>query len=137
MFRSEMRYSMYNNMESVNYSKSDPLVAGVHGFLKMVSDEPQLLTDPDAEAFVSRQLGLTLFKFMQLPEEQLDVKTKLVSIGVDSLVSIEIRNWWRRTLGLDTTVLEIMNAATIEGLGKLALSMLQKKHGVEPTGKGK
>jgi len=43
------------------------------------------------------------------------VGMSLTSIGVDSLVSIEIRNWWRRTLGMDITVLEIINAGTIEG----------------------
>jgi aryl carrier-like protein len=43
-------------------------------------------------------------------------------MGIDSLVVIEIRNWWRQTLGLDISVMEFMNAGNIDGLTQVALA---------------
>lgn len=50
-------------------------------------------------------------------EEELDVTQAPSDPGVDSLVRIEIRNWWRRILGLEISVLEIWNAKCIRALG--------------------
>lgn len=60
----------------------------------------------------------------------------LESIGVDSLVSIEIRNWCRWELGLTIPVLEIMNTGASEGLGKAAISSLEAKYGIRRDRKG-
>ena len=46
----------------------------------------------------------------------------------DSLVAIEIRNWWRQGLGLEISILEIMNAESIEQLGKVALEGLKLRY---------
>jgi Phosphopantetheine attachment site len=54
----------------------------------------------------------------------------LSAFGVDSLVAIEIRNWWRQSLGLEISVLEIMNSGSIERLGKNASEGLQRKYEV-------
>lgn len=53
---------------------------------------------------------------------------------VDSPAALEIRNWLRRKLGVTITVLEILKAGTIEGLGKMAIVALQDKYGVSPQG---
>jgi len=105
-------------------------------FLKDVEENPEVLNKPDTLHRISMEIGRTLFKFLALPEEDLDVGMTLESIGVDSLVSIEIRNWWRRSIGLEVTVLEILNAGTIEGLGRLAISSLGEKYKLERGGSG-
>jgi len=47
------------------------------------------------------------------------------------LVTIEIRNWWRRSLGLEASILEILGAVTIKGLVGLAVEGLKTKFGVK------
>jgi aryl carrier-like protein len=61
-------------------------------------------------------------------KEAIDVKQSLSAFGVDSLVAIEIRNWWRQSLGLEISVLEIMNSGSIERLGKNASEGPQRKY---------
>jgi len=60
-------------------------------------------------------------------EEELDVQQSLEGLGVDSLVTIEIRTWWRRAMGFEVSTLEILNAGTISGLGELAVGGLRAK----------
>lgn len=48
-------------------------------------------------------------------------------MGLDSLMAIELRRWWRIALGLDVSVLEIMGAGTLEELGKIAAEKLVSK----------
>lgn len=64
---------------------------------------------------------------MLLPKVDLDVTNPLSAIGVDSLVAIEIRNWWKWNLGFEVNVLEILNAGSREHLGRLAAEGLGAK----------
>ncbi|KAH8646185.1 putative polyketide synthase [Xylariales sp. PMI_506] len=135
-FRDDLRLSMYNNIES-SYESSNSAESTrddeLRTILSQAEADPEILSQPDSLERVSTEVGRTLFRFLLLPEEDMEVSMTLESIGVDSLMCIEIRNWWRRTLGCNITVLEIKNAGTIEGLGKLAISSLKKKYGVDST----
>jgi aryl carrier-like protein len=64
--------------------------------------------------FLTQEIGKLVRSFMVQSDDVVDVKMTLSDMGVDSLVSIEIRNWWRTGLGLDISVLEIMSAGSIE-----------------------
>lgn len=65
---------------------------------------------------------------MQTPIEELSVNPSLVAIGVDSLLAIEVRNWWRQTLGLEITTLQILGCENVQGLGKIAIEGLKAEH---------
>jgi len=41
--------------------------------------------------------------------EMIDGGMTLTDVGVDSLVAIELRNWWKQSLGSDISVLELLN----------------------------
>lgn len=60
--------------------------------------------------------------------EHLDMSRTLAAMGVDSLVSIELRKWWKQAFGVDVSVLELMNGGSIEQLGELAVDRLKKKY---------
>ncbi|KFZ19929.1 hypothetical protein V501_00401 [Pseudogymnoascus sp. VKM F-4519 (FW-2642)] len=136
ILKGDLHISVYNNIvfaDQKNVSESQE--EGVRELLREVEANPKLLREPDTVNRASWEIGRTLFGFLLLPEENLDVSMSLTSIGVDSLVSIEIRNWWRRTLGMDIMVLEVLNAGTIEGLGKkLIVLSSQKKYGIKGDG---
>lgn len=42
-------------------------------------------------------------------------------------------HWWRGTLGIDFSVLEITNAGTVERPGKQAIMLVRKKFGVRSS----
>jgi aryl carrier-like protein len=134
LYKGDIRVSLYNNIAPAEQGGGGGRDENIRELLTQVEMDPQLLYQPDTLKRVSLEVGRTLFNFLLLPEEDLDVTLTLSSIGIDSLVSIEIRNWWRKMLGLDITVLQIMNAGTIEGLGKLAITSLKKKYGLSEEG---
>ena len=37
---------------------------------------------------------------------------------MDSLVSVEMRSWWRQVFGFDISVLELLGMGNLDGLGK-------------------
>ncbi|RCI16826.1 hypothetical protein L249_1723 [Ophiocordyceps polyrhachis-furcata BCC 54312] len=127
-FKHDARLGLLNNMVTASETTLQSRDQGISQLINKFEANPGLLSDPDAITQVSHEIGRILFRLLLLPEDTLDTSMSLASIGIDSLASIEIRNWWRRTLGVDKSVLEIMNAGTIEGLGKLAISSLKKKH---------
>jgi hypothetical protein len=47
-------------------------------------------------------------------------------LGLDSLVGIELRNWCRQQLGLEISILEMMQS-TLRDLGKKAVAALLAK----------
>ena len=51
------------------------------------------------------------------------------AIGVDSLMAIELRKWWKQAFGLEISVLEMMGLGTIKELGKVAAQRLKVKLG--------
>lgn len=48
-------------------------------------------------------------------------------MGMDSLVSSELRRWWKQIFGLEISTLGTMGSGTLEQLGKMAASGLKLK----------
>jgi len=73
-----------------------------------VEANPEILREPDTlETRVVGDWPHDCLASCYCQREVKDVGMSLTSIGVDSLVSIEIRNWWAGR-GMDITVLEII-----------------------------
>lgn len=129
LFKSDLRFAMYENLkDNASVVETNDNDSALRDMLAQVEADPKILERPDTLEQLSWEMGRALFKYLSLPEEDLKIDATLESIGVDSLTSIEIRNWWRRSLGLDITVLEIMNCGTIQGLALCAIGMLKKKY---------
>jgi short-subunit dehydrogenase/acyl carrier protein len=98
-------------------------------FINEVKSSPSLLDRPDTLGLLTHEIGVSIYGFMLQPVEDLDVSKSLMTLGVDSLVTIEIKNWLKRRLDVEVSTLEILNGGTIESLGQLAFSRLRKKYG--------
>jgi NAD(P)-dependent dehydrogenase (short-subunit alcohol dehydrogenase family) len=127
-WKRDIRLAIARNYESTIPSTTDSSTnEALRAFLSTAPTNPTLLNQDSSTAFLTQQIGTRLYSFMLLPEEELDVTKPLSAIGVDSLVAIEIRNWWRQNLGFEVSVLEILNAGSLEHLGKLAVEGLRVK----------
>lgn len=80
-----------------------------------------------AAQMLTTALQAKLSKVFSSNAEELDVTRPLYAYGVDSLVAVELRNWFLKTLKVDIPVFEILGGATIEGLG----SSLAEKMGFD------
>jgi hypothetical protein len=53
---------------------------------------------------------------------------QVAAMQIDSLMTLEIRNWCRRYVDLELSLIDITRAGTIEGLGDLILATMQAKY---------
>jgi hypothetical protein len=99
-------------------------------FLKNVSSNMSILKSEEAATTLAIEIGRTLFRFLMRGDD-FDVATELdlplASVGIDSLISIEVRNWIRRNIGIDFTVLDIVKSDNIRQMGEEAQAKLVKK----------
>ncbi|PYI12621.1 hypothetical protein BO78DRAFT_457054 [Aspergillus sclerotiicarbonarius CBS 121057] len=127
IWRKDPRMGLYHNRESVTSSSTHETDA-LKSFMNSVEADPGVLEDTASVELVTREIAIKIYTFMLQPLEDLDVAVSLASLGVDSLVTIEIRNWMKRSLGgIEVSTLEILNAGTISSLGRLAIETLKKR----------
>lgn len=95
-------------------------------------DPKKILGGPDAATFIAKQIGKQLMDLLLRPtatDDDIDVSKSLQDAGLDSLVAIELRSWWRRTFGFDVSVLEVLNMSSLLDLGERAIRGLKDQYG--------
>jgi hypothetical protein len=129
-WKKDRRMAIYRNSESTESSTRSPTNEGLKQFLMTVSTSPMVLKSQSSIDFIANEIGTTLFSFMLRPVEELALGASLDALGVDSLVAIELRNWFRQKLGIDISVIEILGSTSIENLGEQAAARLSTKFSV-------
>lgn len=128
VWKKDPRMAVYRNLESASSAAGGASSSeGLRDYLRDCQKNPALLDLPDSTAFLAKETGTVLFGFMMRSEEDLDLSMPMSSLGVDSLVSIELRNWFRQKVGVEFTVLEIVNSASLNALGEQAAARLKEK----------
>ena len=121
--------SSYATAESVVKSQaSKGTSARLLDTMQRVHDHPeQVLSDPLTAQIFAEEIGQKVFKMLLKPEDEVDIKMSLTAIGLDSLMGIELRQWWRDVFRVEINLLQVSNASTLQGLGKLAVDLLKQK----------
>lgn len=129
IWKKDPRMAVYRNLESLGGATSASFGndEGLKQFLRDAQKNPALLDLPDSISFLAKETGTTLFGFMMRGDEEPPLDKALVNLGVDSLVSIELRNWFRQKVGAEFTVLEVVNSSSIAHLGEQAAAKLKEK----------
>ncbi|MCJ1384592.1 hypothetical protein MMC17_007710 [Xylographa soralifera] len=70
----------------------------------------------EAGAIVSKALLTKLSKLLGVVEDTIDGGKPLGSYGVDSLVAVELRNWFARAVGADLAIFEILGEPSITAI---------------------
>ena len=150
-WKRDVRMMAYSNSQSIAPSSANDLESQstqrLRDFLSTVAATPSTLDEASSARFLAEAISKQLLSFIihASPSSSAgaDVDEGVgddvaavdlahqspASMGVDSLVSIEVRNWGRRVLGLEFGVLEIMNAASFLQLGEVAVQRLRKEFG--------
>lgn len=129
IWKRDPRMAVYRNAEETTTVDSSSADEGLKRFLASVSTNPSKLDEKSSVDFLAHEIGISVYSFLMKSEAELDISQTLAAMGVDSLTAIEVRNWWKQNLGLEVTVLEMLNGGSIYQLGELAAQRLKEKHG--------
>lgn len=130
VWRRDPRMAIYHNRRgagsggraSGEASGSDRLKA----FVAEARREPGVLETPETLELLAREIGLKALSLLSKPDDALNPSLSLADLGMDSLVAIEMRMWWKQTFQLDISVLEIMGKGSVEALARHAAAFLKK-----------
>ena len=134
-WRRDRRMGIYHNIKNPNTIEALSLTSDnkLKQFLVRCAENPDLLDEKENEAFLAQEIGQKVSAFMLKDAEDVDIEMTLTALGVDSLMAIELRRWWKQVFGLEMSVLEIMGSGTILELGKVAAQRLKLKLGGEES----
>lgn len=127
------RMALYRNLDvndtRNNNTQSTGSTAGdeVKTFLLAAERDPSMLQLASSAEQVAKVVGITVLGFMMKPAEEFDVLSSPLSIGMDSLVATELRNWCRQRFAVDISILEIMGSASFLNIGIHVIGVLFSK----------
>lgn len=121
-----LSYENYEQPSSETEIESDE--ADLREFMGQVSKDPILLENNATEIKILQELGKMIVPHTACGHQGQMTDEEVSGVAIDSLLSIEIRNWARRKLAIDIALTEISRAATIGGLAKLTVEKLKLKY---------
>ncbi|KAJ6008477.1 Acyl transferase/acyl hydrolase/lysophospholipase [Penicillium herquei] len=132
VWKKDIRMAVFHNKESSDSATGTPISDDLKSFIQAAKADAALLANPDSAHFLAVEIGKKLFSFLLKPEEDLVTWCSLAELGMDSLVAIEVRQWWRQIFEFDISVLEMLGMSTLDALGQhAATEMLKLFHDVQ------
>ncbi|KAJ8063293.1 hypothetical protein OCU04_008523 [Sclerotinia nivalis] len=126
-WRRDRRMGLYHNTKGQKLMPTSSIWSELKEFIARVDNYPDLLSEKSSIEFLAREIGKCIFNFIMRPEEEIDISLSLAQVGLDSLMAIELRRWWKQMFRFEISVLEIMNSGTIAELGNIAGEVLKKR----------
>jgi NAD(P)-dependent dehydrogenase (short-subunit alcohol dehydrogenase family)/aryl carrier-like protein len=120
VWRNDRRIAAYHNRSSgagaadAEGSSNQALKA----FLVSARADPLVLKSAESEEFLAMEIGKKQFDLLPKPYDELNMSRSLVDLGLDSLVAIELRAWWKQVFGFDISVLDMLGMGSLHALGE-------------------
>ncbi|KAK4675952.1 Type I Iterative PKS [Podospora pseudoanserina] len=85
-----------------------------------------VLEEAGAADVFGLEIGRRVRAIMMSDDQDVDVGQTLQQLGVDSLMAVELRRWWKLTFGVEVTTLEIMGGGTLHDLGTATIKKMRR-----------
>ncbi|KAE8356836.1 hypothetical protein BDV28DRAFT_41348 [Aspergillus coremiiformis] len=122
----EARFSTWNNIITTMERPTEGARADeLREHMEAIKNNPALLDQPETEEKIVRELGKLIASYTSRSEDM--TQDELSNIPIDSLMTFEIRTWFRRHAGIEITLVEVSNSGTVSGLSKIAIQKLRDK----------
>ncbi|KAI1613463.1 KR domain-containing protein [Exophiala viscosa] len=132
LWRRDRRAAVYHNESSVEGAMAASTTSNkLREFLALCTVNPEIPHDKTNVTFLAQQVGLRLYDMVMKPVEDettIDISLSVQDLGLDSLVAIEMKTWWKHTFGFDISVLEMLGMGSVLALGEHAAQGLLDKY---------
>ncbi|KAI2910620.1 hypothetical protein CBS147371_8770 [Aspergillus niger] len=125
-FGQDARFLAWHNMLAASEGGSAGQDNELKALVNAVKRDPSLLYDPATETKITLEIGRMVASNMSYPDDM--PYEELCEIAIDSLMTIEIRSWFRRNVGVEVSLAQISKAQTVKGLGVITMQVLREKH---------
>lgn len=122
----DARYCLWSNIVSATEPAASSLDGDLKDLMESVKSNPHILDDPATIGRIFKVLGIEIGSHLANIDDM--DENDINNMVIESLAMIEIRSWYRRHLGLELPLVEISNAQTIGGLGKVTVQALRAKY---------
>lgn len=121
VWRKDRRMAIYHN-EAHGGGTGDTQATNetLKPYLNNAKADLSLLKTPEAANLFATEIGRKLFDLLLQPQEDLNTDLPLVDLGLDSLVALELRAWWKQVFSFDISVLEMLGMGSLAALGQHA-----------------
>ncbi|KAF5548575.1 polyketide synthase [Fusarium phyllophilum] len=135
LWKKDIRMAVFHNKSNVTGAASTATNDELKFFIAKAKKDLSVLCQADTAHFLAVEIGKKVFSFLLKPVEDLETSCSLSDLGMDSLVAIEVRQWWKTVFQFDISVLEMMGMGTLDVLGEYAVKgMLQVFHSDAQSG---
>lgn len=125
----------YNSTAGESLNTANTGVPGSRGgelvdeLMESIRACPAKLDEPGCSRVLARITATQMNKFLMRDDADAAISTEisLTAYGMDSLLAIEMKNWWRKTFGVTVSTLQLLSKKNFEDLGELALGQLREK----------
>jgi hypothetical protein len=132
IWKKDIRMSVFHNTATAGTTVTSASGGCLETFITQAKGDAALLCQPDSAQLLAVEIGKKVFSFLLKPEEDLVTSCSLSELGMDSLVAIEVKQWWKATFEFDISVLELMGMGSLDVLGEHAAhGLLKLFHGVQ------
>lgn len=132
IWKNDRRMAVYHNsVNTAEVASSKASNETLNTFLVTAKRDSSILKAPESSILLANEIGKKLFDLLLKAVEDLDITRSLADLGMDSLVAIEMRSWWKQVFGFDISVLEMLGTGTLEALGGHAAARLLELAGAQ------
>lgn len=86
--------------------------------ISSAKEEPSLLKSPETAGTLAMEIGKKLCDLLLQPHDDINLNLPLGDLGLNSLVALELRVWWKQVFAFDAKVLEMLGMALLLALGQ-------------------
>lgn len=136
IWRGDTRMASFHNHTSSEVAQSGEQRKTTEKMKQLIAKaeaDPSILQQDATIAEISTIIGEKLFSLMMREESNIEdlLDHDFKQMGLDSLVLMELRGWWREVIRTDITPLELASKPNLRQLGLCAAEQLFAKHAVK------
>ncbi|KAJ5415221.1 hypothetical protein N7465_003916 [Penicillium sp. CMV-2018d] len=124
----DARFRAYSHLDFDPEATADAskLAPSLRYMISVLENDPDTLDGPAWKEQTMLEIVKALQQYSTFARGQ--DSAQLATIHIDSLMTVEIRNWCRRHFDLELSLIAITKAATLGGLGDLITATLRSKY---------